>query len=296
MCLQLNPYHLLLMMNKLCIVGLGLIGGSIGLAARRKRLAREVVGLVRRRESINESRRYGVSERATLSVEEAVSDSEMIIMTTPLHAMERLAGAITPFAPEGCVITDVGSSKRCVVSAMEKIFHPRAHFVGAHPIAGSEQSGMRAARDDLFEGTPCILTPTRKTDKEALKKVRGLWESLGSNVSLLSPSDHDRIVAAISHLPHLLAATLVNYLARMPGGAQKTLPFAGRGFKDSTRIAASPSDMWVDICLANRDEILRALKNYQIELALAKRALERGDVTGLRNILLRASGLRNEMR
>jgi len=282
--------------KKLCIVGLGLIGGSIGLAARRKRLAREVVGLVRRRESINESRRYGVSDHATLSVEEAVSDSQMIIMTTPLHAMEHLADAIAPCAPEGCVITDVGSSKRCIVNAMEKIFHPRAHFVGAHPIAGSEQSGMRAARDDLFEGTPCILTPTRKTDKEALKKVRELWESLGSNVSLLSPSDHDRIVAAISHLPHILAAALVNSLARMPRGAKKILPLAGTGFKDSTRIAASPSDMWVDICLANRGEILRALKNYQIELTLVKRALERDDVSGLRNMLQRASGLRKKMR
>jgi prephenate dehydrogenase len=283
------------LVNKLCIVGLGLIGGSIGLTARRKRLAREVIGLVRRHASIDEAGRYGVADRATLSPEEAVSDSEMVIITTPLSAMGHIAAAITPFAPEGCIITDVGSSKRCVVSSMEKICHPRARFVGAHPIAGSEQSGMRAARDDLFAGTSCILTPTRETDRAALKKVRELWESLGSSVRLMSPNDHDKIVAAISHLPHILAATLVNYLTRMPGGAQKFLPFAGTGFKDATRIASSPSDIWVDICLANRDEILRALKVHQAELASMEKALKKGDAARLKDILLRANRLRKKI-
>jgi len=283
------------LINKLCIVGLGLIGGSVGLAARKKHLARAVVGLVRRRESIAEARRRGVADRATMDAEEAVGGSEMVIIATPLGVMERIATTIRPFLSEGCIVTDVGSSKRCVVGPMEKIFHPRAHFVGVHPIAGSEQSGMRAAREDLFEGTPCILTPTRKTDRNALKRVRDLWKNLGSSVSLMSPDDHDRIVAAISHLPHLLAVALVNCLARMPGDVRKILSCAGTGFKDSTRIAASPAGMWVDICLANRDEILRALKTHQSELASVVKALKRGDAARLKDILIRARKLRKRM-
>ncbi|MCX6339211.1 MAG: prephenate dehydrogenase/arogenate dehydrogenase family protein [Candidatus Aureabacteria bacterium] len=283
------------LVNKLCIVGLGLIGGSIGLAVRKKRLARRVYGLVRRKESIKEAKRLGVVDVATMDGAEAVSEADLIIIATPLGVVERIAITIRPFLSEGCIITDVGSSKRCIVSSMEKICHPRARFVGAHPIAGSEQSGMRAARDDLFAGTPCILTPTRETDRAALKKVRELWESLGSSVRLTSPNDHDKIVAAISHLPHILAATLVNYLTRMPGGAQKFLPFAGTGFKDATRIASSPSDIWVDICLANRDEILRALKVHQAELASMEKALKKGDAARLKDILLRANRLRKKI-
>lgn len=282
-------------MNKLCIIGLGLIGGSIGLAAREKKLAREVWGLVRRKASVREALRRGIVDHATLDPKKAVAGADMIIIATPLGCMEKIASAIRPFVSPGAVVSDVGSCKQCVVASLERIFRPGAFFVGAHPIAGSEQSGMGASRGDLFEKTPCILTPTRKTDRKALGKVRSLWEGLGSRVSLMSPNAHDKIVAAISHLPHVLAVTLVNSLTRAPGKAQKVLPFAGTGFKDSTRIAASPPDIWVDICLANRDEILRALKNYRDDLSLVKMALQKGDAPALRNILLHASMLRQKV-
>jgi prephenate dehydrogenase len=282
-------------MNKLCIVGLGLIGGSVGLAARERRLARKVYGLVRRRESIREAKRLGVVDVATMDAEEAVSNADLVIIATPLSVMERMATVIKPYLSPGCIVTDVGSSKQCVVGAMEKVFHPRVHFIGAHPIAGSERSGMRAARANLFEGAPCILTPTRKTNKKALGKVRRFWQDLGSQVTPMSTGAHDRIVAAISHLPHMLAVALVNCIAGTPGSAKKFLPFAGTGFKDSTRIAASLPDMWVDICLANRDEILRALGSFEKQLRTLKKALRSANPTAVRKLLSRASTTRRKL-
>jgi prephenate dehydrogenase len=282
--------------NKICIVGLGLIGGSVGIAAKERRLAKRVYGLVRRKESIREAKRLGVVDVATMDAEEATSNADLVIIATPLGVMERMAAAIKPYLSPGCIVTDVGSSKQCVVGLMEKLFHPCVHFIGAHPIAGSERSGMRASRANLFEGAPCILTPTRKTNKKSLGKVRRLWRDLGSRVTLMSPGAHDRVVAAISHLPHVLAVTLVNCIAGMPGSTKKVLPFAGTGFKDSTRIAASHPEMWVDICLANRKEILRALESFEKQLRILKKALRSAKPPAVHKHLSRASTTRRRIR
>ena len=176
-------------LEKVCIVGLGLIGGSIGMAIRKKRLALKVYGLVRREASIEEARRYSAVDTATMDPRKAVTGADMIILATPVGAMERLTESIIPFLKKNCIVTDVGSSKRWLVGQMEKILHRRARFVGGHPMAGSEKKGMRAAQWDLFHGAPCILTPTGRTDKEAVERVRNLWESLGSKVSLLAPGE-----------------------------------------------------------------------------------------------------------
>jgi prephenate dehydrogenase len=230
-----------------------------------------------------------------MDTEEAISGADLVIIATPLSVMERMATIIKPYLSPGCIVTDAGSSKQCVVGAMEKIFHPRIHFVGAHPIAGSERSGMKASRANLFEDSPCILTPTRKTNKKALGKVRRLWQGLGSRVTLMSPGAHDRVVAAISHLPHVLAVALVNCIAGTPTGAKKILPFAGTGFKDSTRIAASHPEMWVDICLANRKEILRVLGSFEKQLQGLKKALRSAKPTAVHKILSRASTTRRRI-
>ncbi len=281
--------------KKICIVGLGLIGGSIGLAAKERRLAGRIYGLVRRRESIGEAKRLRVVDVATLDEEEAIAGADLVIIATPLGVMERMATMIKPYLQPGCIVTDVGSSKRRVVGAMGKIFNPHAHFVGAHPIAGSERSGMGVARANLFEDAPCILTPTRKTDKKAIGKVRALWQGLGSRVTLMSPDAHDKIVAAISHLPHFLAAALVNASVKTLKNEKTVIEYAGSGFKDITRVASSDAEMWVDIGICNADEILRAMKALEEQLAILKKALRGADPSAVCNLLSRASAVRRKL-
>jgi prephenate dehydrogenase len=227
-----------------------------------------------------------------LDPEEAVSGAAMVIIATPIGDMPRIAPLIAPFLARGCVVMDTGSSKRRIVGELERIVSPHAHFVGAHPIAGSERSGMGAARHDLFDGATCVLTPTRRTDRHALKLAADFWKNLGSRVVILSPAEHDRVLAAMSHLPHLLAAALVNSLTRLFERGGVVAGYAGPGFRDSTRIAAGPAEMWVDISMANRDEILRALEAYHAELKGLKEALRRKDAASLNALLSRASRLR----
>lgn len=279
-------------LGKICIVGLGLIGGSIGMAVIRRRLALKVYGLVRREESIEEAYRYGVVHTATMDPGEAVSGSEMVIMAVPIGVMEGIAEMIKPFVRKGCVVTDVGSSKRRVVGKLEKIFHPLNPFVGGHPMAGSERRGMSASRPDLFERAVCILTPTGRTDKEAVGRVSELWENLGSRVSLLSPGSHDRIIAAVSHLPHVMAVALMNYL----GSRRKdVLRYSGSGLRDLTRIAAASPDLWADICMSNKDELSMILEGYITYLSGLREVLEKGDCGKLRRALVRAKELRDRI-
>lgn len=279
-------------LDKLCVVGLGLIGGSIGMAVRKMRMAFKVYGLVRREESIEEARRYSVVDTATLDPRKAVTGSEMVIIATPIGTMEKIAAAIRPFVEKGCIVTDVGSSKLRVVGMLEKTFQPRSRFVGGHPMAGSERRGVRAARWDLFDGAPCILTPTGRTDEAALERVRELWENLGSKVSLLPPEIHDQIIAGVSHLPHVMAAALMNYLGRK---RRDFLRYSGSGLRDLTRIAAGSPDLWTDICMSNRDELARAIGGYAKYLAGLEEALRQGDARKFRRALARGKELRDEL-
>ena len=282
-------------MNKLCICGLGLIGGSIGLAARERKLAREVWGLVRRPESVREAKRRGVVDCATLDPAEALAGADMVVIAVTLGATERIAKQIRPHLPEGCIVTDIGSCKRRVIERAQKSLGRGVRFVGVHPIAGSEQSGMGAARADLFDDAPCILTPVRGTDPAAIKKVAAFWKALGSRVSVMSPVEHDRIVAAISHLPHFLAASLVNASVGMLGDEKIVLDYAGSGLRDTTRVAASGAEMWVDISMDNAGEILRAVAALEKQFALLKKALRRGDREAVRTLLTRAAAIRRKL-
>lgn len=278
------------MLRQLTILGPGLLGGSIGLAVRHRRLAGKVVVWARRPEAADESYRQGVADDATIDLRRAVTGAELLVFATPIGVMRPLAEQIRTFAPPDCVVTDVGSVKYNVVNQLTEIF-PR--FIGAHPMAGSEQSGLEAARRDLFEGAACILTPRADSDPAALQLVHDFWTRLGCRVRTLTASEHDEIIARVSHVPHLVAAAVVNVVCR--DGAHP-LNFVGPGFKDFSRIAGGPPDLWTEIALENRQEIARALDQLVAELTRLQGALHNADASELKAMLQRAKHYRDELR
>ncbi len=288
------------MLRKLSILGPGLLGGSIGLAARHRKAAARVAIWARRPEAADEAYKLGAADEATTDLAKIVADAELVVLATPIGVMCALAEQMRAALPDGCVVTDVGSVKYPIVNALsETLAGPArnwpgaARFVGSHPMAGSEQSGIEAARRDLFENATCIVTPREDTDKTALAMVYNFWKALGCSVKTLEPLQHDEIVARISHLPHVVAAAVVNVVCR---DGEQRLNFAGPGFKDFTRIASGPPDMWTEICLENKGEIGRALDQLIEELGNVRAALENADAVELRTMLKRAKHFRDELR
>jgi len=257
--------------NKIAIIGVGLIGGSIGLAVKRKNLAREIVGVCRHKQSLQKAARAGAIDEGSLDCKDAVSGADLVILATPVNQIIRLAKKIIPYLKRGCLVTDVGSTKLEIVRSIEKAYaREQFHFVGAHPLAGSEEKGVIKARADLFEGAICILTRTGRTDSSALKKVAAFWSKIGCRTKVLTARRHDKVVALISHLPHLAAAQLVKV-------AKGNLDFASSGFSDTTRIASSSAEIWVDIFLTNKKFITQAIDRYIKNLRLVKDLISRGD-------------------
>jgi prephenate dehydrogenase len=281
------------MLRKLSILGPGLLGGSIGLAARHRQIARRVVIWARRPDAADQAYQLGAADEATNDLVKAVTDAELVVLATPIGVMRALVDQIRPALPDGCVVTDVGSVKYPIVSVLSDALNGKARFVGSHPMAGSEQSGIDAARRNLFENSACIVTPREDTDKAALKVVYDFWKALGCSVKTLGPLEHDEIVARISHLPHVVAAAVVNVVCTDDAQA---LNFAGPGFKDFSRIAGGPFEMWTEICLENREEIGRALDTLIEELVKVRAAVKNADAVELRTMLKRAKHFRDELR
>jgi prephenate dehydrogenase len=278
------------MLRKLTILGPGLLGGSIGLAARHRKVAQRVALWARRPEAADEAWKLGAADEAGTDLRKAVDGAELVVLATPIGAMEPLAQQFQPALADDGIVTDVGSVKYPVVTALGARL-PR--FVGSHPMAGSDQSGIEAARRDLFEKSVCIVTPTEATDKEALQSACDFWKAIGCHVRTLSPAEHDEIVAKISHLPHAVAAAVVNAVC---SDSSHALNFAGPGFKDFTRIAGGPPEMWTEICQQNRAEIGRALETLIEELGRIRAALENNDAIELKAMLKRAKHFRDELR
>lgn len=281
------------MFQKVTVFGPGLLGGSLGMAVRKRKLAKHVTAWARRPEAISDAVKRGAADDGTLKEEEAVRDADFIVLATTIGAMEKIAGEIAPHLATGTLITDVGSVKYPVVVSMEHVLNKTAKFVGSHPMAGSEEAGIGAAEADLFDGAVCIVTPTEETDKDALMKVAQFWEAVGMKVRTLSPLVHDEIVGRVSHLPHLLAAALMNYVCQQ---GKQPMEYCGNGFRDTTRIAAAPPEMWKEICMVNRDELRRALDGLIDELSLARQMLENKDEISLLAFLRRAKSLREELK
>jgi len=273
--------------NQVTIIGVGLIGGSAGLALKQAGLARTVVGVGHRQTSLDEARRCGAADRATLDAAEGVRQSDLVVLATPLGLFEETLRRIAPALAPATVVIDVGSTKAAVVRALEPLMPDGCAFVGCHPIAGSEQRGIAHARADLFMGALCVVTPTERTPQDALGRVVQTWARLGMTVRLLAASEHDRLLAEVSHLPHVVAAALV----RAIGVQAESL--AGPGWADTTRVASGDAALWRDILMSNAAEVAGALEKFQGVLGELAAALRRGDAPRLESLLAEAKARRD---
>ncbi len=263
--------------RKITIIGVGLLGGSLGLAIRQRRLAGEVAGYVRRAGSVTECRKLGAVDVCTRDLAEAVAGVDLIVLCTPLSQMAPLVAQMLPALRRGAIVTDVGSVKAGVVSELEQTLQKAGvHFIGSHPMAGAEKTGVSAARANLFVNAACVVTPTRKSNRPALRKVEELWKAVGGRVVRLSPKDHDALVARSSHLPHVTAAALAN-LGLNPKLPKEQSTLCATGFRDTTRIASGSPEMWRDIALANRKKLANSLDALIRDLRKFQRALKKPD-------------------
>ena len=277
--------------QRVAIIGVGLIGGSLGMILRRQHLADEVVGIGRRVENLKMAVELGAIDRFVSDPKEGVQGANLVVLATPVDTYEPHLRDWASCLRPGTIVSDVGSVKGALVERAEELLPKVVHFVGAHPIAGKEKTGVAAGSDQLFRGARCVLTPTRSTDVQALAIVRGLWETAGSIVLEMDPHLHDKILGAVSHLPHVVAFALMNALAEVRDYGIPELDIAGHsggGLRDTTRIAASSPEMWRDIFLWNRDNVVSFIETYGRQLAELKRLIHAGDVAGVEKVLERA--------
>ena len=282
--------------EKISLIGAGLLGGSLGLAIRQRKLAVKVHAYVRRAESIAECQRLGIVNLASQNMKEAVERSELVILCTPLSQMRELALQMRPFLKPGAVVTDVGSVKTGVALELEPIlreFH--ISFVGSHPMAGSEKTGLAAARAELFHNAICLVTPTAQAPVDAVCAVQNFWKAVGGWPVRMTPEMHDDLVSRSSHLPHVVAAELANYVLSPAHPKEQALVCAS-GFRDTTRIAASSPEMWRDVALANRKNLSRVLGVFIEDLQEFKLALEREDAGAIEEFFTKARQRREQWR
>ena len=282
------------MIRRLCIVGVGLIGGSLARDLRRLGEVGEVVGSSRHASNLERAVALGVIDRFDTDAARAAAGADMVVVAAPLGAMPGVFGHVREAAAGDAVVTDVGSAKGSVVAAARAGLGSRyARFVPAHPVAGTEHSGVEASVEHLFERRRVILTPTAETDADALGRVSWMWEAVGAEVIEMDVTRHDEILAATSHLPHMLAYTLVDVLGRMEERVEIFRCAAG-GFRDFTRIASSDPQMWHDVCLANRDALADALERFSADLERLGDAVRRGDGEFVRSVFVRAKSIRDQ--
>ncbi len=267
------------MFKKICVIGVGLIGGSIAKAARAKNLAQTIIGFGRFEdvENLQLAQDLNVIDEFYTDVEAAVFETDCVIIATPVAATEHVFKLLKPFWSEQAIYFDVGSTKGNVIAAAETIFDfVPDNFIPAHPIAGAENSGVKAALVDLFVNKRLIITPVKNTNREALQKTQQFWEDCGALVSIMDVQQHDNVLAATSHLPHLLAFALVDMLGQRDE-QEEIFKYAAGGFRDFTRIASSDPTMWAAICEANKSELLPLLEQFKTELTKIQNLIETND-------------------
>jgi prephenate dehydrogenase len=289
--------------ENVAIIGVGLIGGSIALALRQRGLARRIVGIVRRRESVDDLLQRGVVTDATTDLSSGVSAAEFIVVCTPVDSISRYVLEAARWCPEHAVITDAGSTKGRIVAEVESGWvelhsrtqaaaasdSPPCRFVGSHPLAGSEKSGYQYADPQLLAGRWVVVTPTARSDAQATERTVAFWQALGARVCLMAPEDHDRALALTSHLPHLVASALAGILPL------KWADLAASGFRDTTRIAAGPPEIWTPIFLHNRSALLEALGQFEQQLHRFRQALETENAEMLSALLTQGKSRRDSL-
>lgn len=285
-----NKLHI----SKLCIIGVGLIGGSVARALRECNCVDSIVGTGRQLENLQRAEELGVIDAYVQDPGKAVEDADIVLVAVPLGAMQSVFEQIGPHLSPQTIITDVGSAKQSVVAAAREVFNGLpSTFVPGHPIAGTEKSGVEASFAELFQHRRVILTPDAGTDPDALDRIKLLWQACGAQVMEMDPVHHDAVLAATSHLPHMLAYALVDTLARMDD-SQEIFEYAAGGFRDFTRIASSDPVMWHDICLANRDQLIKVMRAFSDDLHRLCDAMEQGDGDFLKTTFNRAKSARDK--
>jgi len=281
--------------NKAVIIGVGLIGGSLAISLRQKSMAGSIVGVGRGLKNLEAAVRLGVIDSFTHEVEEAVAGADLVVAAVPVMKIADTIRRAAPYLKQGCVVTDVGSAKGAIIAEVEPLMPAGTHFVAGHPIAGTEHSGVEAAFAGLFSGRKTILTPTANTDKGALEAMRLMWEAAGAEVVLMDAAAHDHVLAAVSHLPHMIAYSLVNTVADIEDAGVDALSFSAGGFRDFTRIASSSPEMWADICAMNRDAIIKMIDAFQWRLEMLRHHIDAIDMAGLKADFTRAKLVRDAL-
>ena len=280
------------MFNKVTILGVGLLGASLALALKKNGLCGAITGCGRSRENLQKAKERNIIDSFETDPAAACRDSDLVVLSSPVGSFLDLTKKIVPSLKTGALLTDVGSVKGALIRDIERIMPKDVHYIGGHPIAGSDRSGIDSADAGLFRGAKCIITPTESSDPASLEKIQDLWKAVGSEIIMLAPEEHDRIYAAVSHLPHLIAYSLVNAVAEMDGAY---LAFSGKGFMDATRIASSSEEVWSDICLLNRENLVEALAVFRENLDRLDHYLKAGDPEALKNEFRKARDLREHI-
>ncbi len=278
--------------NNVTIIGVGLIGGSLARVLRTKNLAGRITGAGRSRTTLELALKIGVIDSMGQGSAHAVEDADLVILASPVGTFEPIVREIASHLRPGAILTDVGSVKGALIRQIEGILPLHAQYVPAHPIAGREKSGVAESTETLFQGRRCILTPTARTSHKALESVRDLWTAAGAEVTIMDADLHDKVFAAVSHLPHVAAFAMMSAVADLNTGTRDYLQFSGAGFRDFTRIAASSPEMWRDICLMNRENLVQMIDRYVSSLYRFKRDIAAGDGTSLEKHLKLASDVR----
>lgn len=282
--------------KKLALIGIGLIGSSIALAARHKGLVETIAVTTRRQETLDEAQALGLGDLYTLDMAEAVRGADLVILCAPVGTYAKLAEAIAPHLEPGAILSDVGSVKEHVVNAVGPYVPEGVHFIPGHPIAGTEKSGPSAGFAELFAGRWCVLTPGAEVPEAETQKLVAFWQALGSNVECMDAAHHDMVLAITSHIPHLIAYNIVGTVADLETATQsEVIKYSASGFRDFTRIAASDPVMWRDIFLTNRDAVLEMLGRFSEDLSALQRAVRTGDGPTLEALFTRTRAIRRSI-
>lgn len=277
------------MFNRVCLIGLGLIGSSIGAAVHKFGLADHVSGYARSKETRNIAAQIGFVDSVHETAAQAAANADLVIICAPVGAMESITKEIAPVLQDGCILSDVGSVKKAVIAAIEPNIGDNVHFIPGHPIAGSEKSGPESGYPELFMDRWCILTPLENADQSAVDKLRDFWLGLGSPVEIMDPVRHDNVLAITSHLPHLIAYSIVSTASELEDVTQsEVIKFSAGGFRDFTRIAASDPTMWRDVFLTNKDSVLDMLGRFSEDLSALQKSIRNSDGDALFDVFTRS--------